>query len=81
VQPWVVELEDHPRLSGAPLLDADNRVVGLVTGRKDDPKERTPAASLLDVQNFLAKAQALPEEETDQPAGAGGIYLVVIDLE
>jgi hypothetical protein len=79
-QPWVLELEDHPRLAGAPLLDSDNRVVGLVTARKDDPKDRTPAASLLDVQNFLAKSQALPEEETDQPAGPEGIYLVVIDL-
>lgn len=79
-QPWILELEDHPRLAGAPLLDADNRVVGVGTGRKDDPKERTAAASLLDVQNFLAKAQALPEEESDQPAGAEGIYLVAIDL-
>jgi hypothetical protein len=78
---WELELEDHPRLAGAPLLDESNRVIGAVLARKDQPKDQTPAATLEELQAFLTKVQALPDEETDQPAEPDGIYLVAIDLE
>ncbi len=79
--PWVVGLEDHPRLAGAPLLDETNRVVGVVVAGKDDPKDKLPAVALLELQEFLTQANALPEEDAETDPPADNIYLVSAEVE
>jgi tetratricopeptide (TPR) repeat protein len=51
---WQVALGKHPRLPGAPLLDAGGNLVGVEMANRDDAMERLPALPLGAVKAFLA---------------------------
>lgn len=77
---WTVAFNVHPRLAGSPLLDETNRVIGVITARRDDPRDSLPAATLLEVHSFLAEANAMPQDESEG-ADPTGIYQVIIPSE
>jgi hypothetical protein len=52
---WQISLGRHPRLPGAPLIDALNgSLVGIELGDRDDLQERLPALSFGKIKAFLA---------------------------
>lgn len=64
---WTASLSEHPRLAGAPLLDARGNVVGVVVAGRDDPRTKLPAVSLRELREFLAAHDALPQSPCPTP--------------
>ncbi len=50
---WWVNLSDHPRLPGSPLLNAQNEVIGVEVAARDDARQKIPAVTLDDLRKFL----------------------------
>jgi hypothetical protein len=76
---WNVSLPRHPRLAGAPLLDAaDQTVVGVVVGARDDPSAQLPAVSVALIRAFLAESNALPAAPCANPDPTA-VYQVTIE--
>ncbi len=64
---WQVSLSRHPRLAGAPLLDAGNAVVGVVIAQRDDLAQKLPAVSVTELRSFLEGANAMPAQACANP--------------
>jgi tetratricopeptide (TPR) repeat protein len=63
---WWVGLNDHPRLPGSPLLDAQNQVIGVELAQRDDDRQRIPAVTLADLRKFLEDNQIVPGSSAQQ---------------
>jgi len=72
---WAVMLTKHPRLAGAPLMDAQGGIVGVVLADRDAEPGRLPSATLADVRTFLGKN--LPATPCANP-NRRGVYQVTV---
>jgi hypothetical protein len=76
---WTVSLPRHPRLAGAPLLDAaTNALVGVVVAERDDPATQLPAVGAAAIRAFLAEHDALPKADCGNP-DPKGVYQVTVE--
>lgn len=50
---WVIQLQKHPRLPGAPLIDASGRVVGIELATRDAAASKIMAAAAKDIIALL----------------------------
>jgi hypothetical protein len=57
---WSVNLADHPRLPGSPLLNAQGQVVGVVVAKRDDARTKLPAIPVAEIREFLTSQSSLP---------------------
>jgi S1-C subfamily serine protease len=72
-----VSLNDHPRLAGSPLLNAQGQIVGVVVAKRDDMKTRLPVVGVSEIRKFLSAHSALPAA----PSGNGdpmGVFEVTV---
>lgn len=53
--PWTVNLQRHPRLAGAPLLDREGNLIGVALPERDSPPGQIPAVSLDKLLEFAGK--------------------------
>lgn len=65
--PWAVNLADHPRLPGSPLLDAQGQLIGVVIAKRDDLHTRLPTIPLSQIRQFLSAQSALPATPSPRP--------------
>ena len=70
---WSVSLGKHPRLAGAPLLDAAGDLVGVEMAERDDLTDRLPALSLDKVRAFLGSD--LPGQPCANPKAAAVVQV------
>jgi hypothetical protein len=64
---WRVSLAKHPRLAGAPLIDATGDIIGVVLAQHDDPRTRLPALPVQVLRDFLSVHHALPDARCANP--------------
>jgi len=64
---WWVQLSDHPRLAGSPLLNAQNEVIGVEVATRDDARQKIPAITLEDLRKFLQSNQIVPPPSSATP--------------
>jgi hypothetical protein len=74
---WVVNLADHPRLPGSPLLNERNEVVGVVIAKRDDVRMRLPAVNLSTLRDFLSANSALAARPSPAPDPMNVLELTV----
>lgn len=68
---WQISLAAHPRLAGAPVLDAAGSVVGMVVATRDDVPTRLPCTSATQIRAFLG---------ADAPAKGNAASPLVVQL-
>lgn len=70
---WKVVLGKHPRLPGAPLLDATGDLVGVEMAEREDLLDKLPALPLKSILSFLAAD--LPTQPCANPKSAAVVQV------
>lgn len=73
---WIVNLARHPRLPGAPLLDGDGALVGVVLADRDDRYDQCPAVPASKVKAFLGSD--LPATACPTPKNAPVVQITAV---
>jgi tetratricopeptide (TPR) repeat protein len=76
--PWAVNLADHPRLAGSPLLNAQGELVGVVIAKREDARTRLPAVSIRDIREFLTAQNALPSGRSSASWDPSSVFEVTV---
>ena len=77
---WWVNLSDHPRLPGSPLLNAQNEVIGVEVASRDDARQKIPAVTLEDLRKFLSANHVVSVASATKP-DPNGVWQVTAESE